>query len=56
MSSPRFAAGAVDLEQRELALDRLVRLELADAQDVDELVHLLLDLLERVLARSRRAS
>ena len=38
-----------DLDQRELALDRLVRLELADAQDVDELVHLLLDLLERVL-------
>src|SRR5437868_9977588 len=36
-------------DQRELALDRVARLELADAQHVDELVHLLLDLLERVL-------
>ena len=38
-----------DLDQRELALDRLARLELADPEDVDELVHLLLDLLQRVL-------
>ena len=38
-----------DGDQRQLALDRLVGRELGDAQDVDELVHLLLDLLERVL-------
>src|SRR5581483_37318 len=38
-----------DLDQRQLALDRLARHELGHAQDVDELVHLLLDLLERVL-------
>src|SRR4029077_13532677 len=37
-----------DRDQRELALDRLARLQLADAQDVDELVHLLLDLRERL--------
>jgi hypothetical protein len=39
-----------DGDQRQLALDRLVGAELGDAQHVDELVHLLLDLLERVLA------
>ena len=39
-----------DRDQRELALDRLVGPQLGDAQHVDELVHLLLDLLERVLA------
>src|SRR5581483_1854645 len=38
-----------DGDERELALHRLVRGELGDAQDVHELVHLLLDLLERVL-------
>ena len=38
-----------DLDQRELALDRLAGLELGHAEDVHELVHLLLDLLERVL-------
>ena len=38
-----------DRDQRQLALDRVARLELAHAQDVDELVHLLLDLLERLL-------
>src|SRR5919197_2545398 len=37
------------LEQRELALDRLARGELLHAEDVDELVDLLLDLLERML-------
>src|SRR5919201_75641 len=40
--------GSGDRDQRQLALDRLAGLELADAQDVDELVHLLLDLLERM--------
>ena len=49
ISSPRFDGRRGHLEQRELTLDRLVRLELAHAQDVDELVHLLLDLLERML-------
>ena len=49
ISSPRFDGGRRHLEQRELPLDRLVRLELAHAEDVDELVHLLLDLLERML-------
>src|SRR3954452_1848172 len=39
----------IDFEQGELALARLARLELVDAQDVHELVHLLLDLLERLL-------
>src|SRR5436190_169657 len=38
-----------DRDQRELALDRIPGLELPHAQDVDELVHLLLDLLERLL-------
>ena len=38
-----------DRDQGELPLDRLAGLELAHPQDVDELVHLLLDLLERVL-------
>ena len=38
-----------DLEQRELALDRLAGRELLHAQHVHELVHLLLDLLERVM-------
>src|SRR6266540_5724645 len=38
-----------DLDQRQLALDRLARLELVDAEHVHELVHLLLDLLERML-------
>src|SRR5712691_1929988 len=38
-----------DLEQGELSLDRLARLELAHPEHVDELVHLLLDLLERML-------
>ena len=45
-----------DLEQRELALDRLAGRELLHAQHVHELVHLLLDLLERCGARSRRAA
>ena len=39
-----------DGEERELALERVVGPELGDAQHVHELVHLLLDLLERVLA------
>src|SRR5256885_3240620 len=39
-----------DRDQRELALDGFVGPQLGDAQDVHELVHLLLDLLERVLA------
>src|SRR5207248_1017470 len=38
-----------DGDQRQLALDRVVPLELAHTQHVDELVHLLLDLLERLL-------
>ena len=41
--------GRVDLEKGELALDRLAGLELVHAQDVHELVHLLLDLLDRLL-------
>ena len=49
-SSARRSAGDGDGDQRELALDRLVGAQLGDAQHVDELVHLLLDLLERVLA------
>ena len=48
--------GRGDLDQRELALDGLAGLELADAEDVDELVHLLLDLLERSARRSRRGA
>src|SRR5947209_15923761 len=36
-----------DLHEHELALDRLAGHELRDAQDIHELVHLLLDLLER---------
>src|SRR3569833_1078995 len=39
--------GRRDLDQRQLALDGLAGDELLHAQDVDELVHLLLDLLER---------
>src|SRR5215831_17792746 len=39
-----------DRDQGQLALHRLVGSELGDTQDVHELVHLLLDLLERVLA------
>ena len=35
-----------DRDERELTLDRLVRTELGHAEHVDELVHLLLDLLE----------
>ena len=38
-----------DLDERQLALERLAGRELGDAQHVDELVHLLLDLRERVL-------
>ena len=38
-----------DGDQRQLPLDRLARAQLDHPQDVDELVHLLLDLLERVL-------
>ena len=38
----------VHLQERELALDRLAGLELVDAEHVHELVHLLLDLLERL--------
>ena len=38
-----------DLEQEQLALDGLVGRELGDAEHVDELVDLLLDLLERVM-------
>src|SRR5581483_4334870 len=38
-----------DRDHRQLALDRLSGLELADAKHVHELVHLLLDLIERVL-------
>ena len=45
-----------DLDQRELALDRLAVRELGDAEHVDELVHLLLDLLERRARRSRRGA
>src|SRR3954447_26927320 len=37
-----------DLEERELAGDRVARLEVADLQDVDELVQLLRDLVDRV--------
>ena len=46
----RAGSGGRDPDERELALDRLAGLERRDAEDVDELVHLLLDLLERVLA------
>ena len=44
------ALGAVggDLEQRELAGDGVARLEVADLQDVDQLVQLLGDLVDRV--------
>src|SRR5579884_765354 len=48
----QLAAGARrrrHLDERELPLDRLARYELLDAEHVDELVHLLLDLLERAL-------
>ena len=49
ISSARLSARRGDGDQRQLALDRLLRPQLDDAQDVDELVDLLLDLLERVL-------
>src|SRR5204862_187161 len=39
-----------DGDERQLALDRLVGTELRHPQHVHELVHLLLDLLQRVLA------
>ena len=39
-----------DRDERELTLERVVGAELGHAEHVDELVHLLLDLLERVLA------
>src|SRR5580765_579780 len=42
--------GHGDGDQRELPLDRLVGAQLGDAEHVDELVHLLLDLLQRMLA------
>ena len=48
ISSARRLGGRVDLDERELALDRLAGLERRDAEDVHELVHLLLDLLERL--------
>ena len=48
MTSARCAAVGRDLEQRELARDRVVRLEVADLQHVDELVQLLGDLVDRV--------
>ena len=44
-----LVGGCADLDEQQLALDRLVGDELGHAQDVDELVDLLLDLLERVL-------
>src|SRR5579864_8429104 len=44
-----LARGRGDLEQCELALDRFAGRELLDTQHVDELMHLLLDLLERVV-------
>src|SRR3954452_3912421 len=43
----RLAVGG-DLEQRELARHRLLRLEVADLDHVDELVELLRDLVDRV--------
>ena len=48
-SSARRSGAAVHPHEEELPLDRLARDELGHAQDVDELVDLLLDLLERVL-------
>ena len=42
----------VDLEQHELAIDRLARVEVLDLDDVDELVQLLGDLLERRVGRA----
>src|SRR5204863_7153644 len=52
--SERHQLGALarrrrDLEQGELALDRLAGRELLHAQHVHEFVHLLLDLFERVM-------
>ena len=48
MTSARCGAVGGDLEQRELARDRVRRLEVADLQDVDQLVQLLGDLVDRV--------
>ena len=50
ISSLRRSGGAATLISDELPLDRLVGRQLGDPQHVDELVHLLRDLLERVLA------
>ena len=55
MTSRALRAVGGDLEQRELARDRLLRLEVADLEHVDQLVQLLGDLVDRVHAR-RRAS
>ena len=55
-SSARRSGGAATLSDEQLALDGLAGLELRDAEDVHELVDLLLDLLERVAARSRRGA
>ena len=48
MTSRALGAVGGDLEQRQLARDRVGRLEVADLQDVDELVQLLGDLVDRV--------
>ena len=64
MTSPRDGAVGGDLEQRQLARDRLGRLEVADLDHVDQLVQLLGHLVDRVHrpvererdARQRRSS
>ena len=45
-----FARRRRDGDERELALDGVLRSQLADSEHVHELVHLLLDLLQGVLA------
>jgi hypothetical protein len=48
ITSARCAAVGGDLEQRQLARDRIARLEVADLQDVDQLVQLFGHLIDRV--------
>ena len=49
ISSARRSGVGAHPEQQQLAFDRLLGRELGDAEDVDELVDLLLDLLQRVV-------
>ena len=49
ISSARRSGRRAHLEQEQLPLDRLFRLQLGDAEHVHELVDLLLDLLQRVV-------